>query len=345
MVSAPLEVHDRREQNAQRGVQVERLAQGFGLLGLRQLRLIERGLDASTRLLVQYVPHAYGWRAMNLPLCRWVCEVARRRPVDVMFHEVAFPLESAQPWKHRLLAYMTRRMARIMALAAERVFVTIPAWEHLLREITPDLGPVTWLPVPSNLPTSVHPDAVAALRARYLSPDGNVLIGHFGTFGSLITRLLDPAVAELLREPLDGRRMLLIGRGAAAHRQCLIHQYPHLEERVLCAENLQPQAAAEHLAACDVMVQPFPDGVSCRRTTVMAALALGVPVVTNLGRLSESFWKETSVVKAVPTLSSADLNTAAGSIIAERRHNAAVDARLFYLERFDLSHTISRLRP
>ena len=41
-----------------------------------------------------------------------------------------------------------------------------------------------------------------------------------------------------------------------------------------------PSALAEHVRACDVLVQPYPDGISSRRTSAMAGLALGVAVVT-----------------------------------------------------------------
>ena len=70
-----------------------------------------------------------------------------------------------------------------------------------------------------------------------------------------------------------GRRVLLIGRGAAGYRERLIASTPDIANRLFVADGLSPRAAAEHLAACDMMVQPFADGVSSRRTTVMAALA------------------------------------------------------------------------
>ena len=56
---------------------------------------------------------------------------------------------------------------------------------------------------------------------------------------------------------------------------------------------LSPRALAEHVEACDLLVQPYPDGISSRRTSAMAGLALGVPVVTTTGHLTESLWAET----------------------------------------------------
>src|ERR1039458_7660687 len=51
-----------------RGVEVRRLGDHFGIRGLAQLeRLL--GARRGDRILVQYVPHAFGMRAMNLSFC------------------------------------------------------------------------------------------------------------------------------------------------------------------------------------------------------------------------------------------------------------------------------------
>ena len=64
---------------AGQGVMVHRVA-GFGPRSLQQ---ISEGLAASPgprRLFVQYVPTAFGFRGMNVPLVRWlVAEIIRRR--------------------------------------------------------------------------------------------------------------------------------------------------------------------------------------------------------------------------------------------------------------------------
>ena len=70
------------------GVTIHRLPGHFGPRGIAALaRALGRGDQA--RLLVQYVPHAFGLRAMNLPFCAWLYAHARRTGgADVMFHEV-----------------------------------------------------------------------------------------------------------------------------------------------------------------------------------------------------------------------------------------------------------------
>jgi glycosyltransferase involved in cell wall biosynthesis len=122
-----------------------------------------------------------------------------------------------------------------------------------------------------------------------------VLVGHFGTFGALIADLLAPAAARVLRDH-PAVRLLLIGRGSERFREQFIAAHPNLNDRVIATGELPPDAIPAYLRACDLLLQPFPDGVSSRRTSVMAGLANGVPVVTNLGDLSEPFWAQNGCV-------------------------------------------------
>jgi hypothetical protein len=67
--------------------------------GLRSLAALSSELEAATspRILVQYVPHAFGWKGGNLPFCFWLWLQRARRPW-VMFHEVAYPFEVGIAW-------------------------------------------------------------------------------------------------------------------------------------------------------------------------------------------------------------------------------------------------------
>ena len=54
------------------GVTVHRLPGRFGPQGLAALDAGLRRLPGPARILVQYVPHAFGWKAMNVPFCLWL---------------------------------------------------------------------------------------------------------------------------------------------------------------------------------------------------------------------------------------------------------------------------------
>ena len=57
---------------ADAGVRVQRLSGGFGARGLKRLGAELATAGAQDRLLVQYAPHAFGWKGMNVPFCLWL---------------------------------------------------------------------------------------------------------------------------------------------------------------------------------------------------------------------------------------------------------------------------------
>jgi glycosyltransferase involved in cell wall biosynthesis len=326
------------------GVAVYPLSPRFDALDLARLGRALDSLPRPYRLLVQYVPHAFGWKAMNLPFCLWL--LGRRRDgIWIMFHEVAFPLRWARPLPHIVLGVVTRMMAAVAARAAERIFVSIPAWESMLRRVARCRRPVTWLPIPSSLPSEADPSVVAATRARLAPGRHETLIGHFGTFGRHIAPLL-AAILPPLVEADAGRRALLVGRGGREFVVDLLRRHPKLAERVHAPGELPADTAAAHLAACDLLVQPYPDGVSSRRTSLMAGLALGLPIVTNEGPLTEPLWRDTCGVVLVADASPAAFASATDrlSLDGKARAELGVRARALYAERFALKHTLKALR-
>jgi glycosyltransferase involved in cell wall biosynthesis len=324
-------------------VNVHRVPDHFGLQSLRRLDAdLSRLGRPRVRILVQYVPHAYGWKAMNLPFCLWLSGRWRKR-FEVMFHEVSYSVSPQQTWKHNLLGHVTRRMARMIHSAAARSWVAIPAWGNLLRRLTPGRAvPFEWLPVPSNVSVVRDPAGVAAVRMRYTPPGGS-LVGHFGTFGRTTSDMLKSVLSQLLcRRP--ELSVLLVGRGSGAFADDFSQENPNLTQRVSATGGLEPGAVSSHLQACDVFLQLYPDGASTRRTSLMAALAHGKPVVANRGKHTESLPLERGVrlvenetnaqVRAVEELLE---NTAV-------RDQLAAAASALYDSRFDVRHTVATLR-
>jgi hypothetical protein len=294
------------------------------------------------RLLVQYVPHAFGCKGMNVPFCWWLSR--RPEPVWVMFHEVVFPLSKRQPVTHNFLGMVTRLMAFLVARKEERIFVSIPAWEALLPKSANVRRRVTWLPVPSNLATAVSAEAVAAIR-KQVAPRNELILGHFGTYGCHVASLLVRILPTML---LNGvrRRALLLGQGSDVFAAGLMKENPALRGRIDATGPLDHDQMAAHLAACDCLLQPYPDGVSSRRGSLMAGLALGLPIVTNAGALTDPVWSENEAVALAASQSPADFIDAVEKLLAEPgrlielRHRAACA----YQRNFALPRTIETLR-
>jgi glycosyltransferase involved in cell wall biosynthesis len=334
----------RGDSPADLGVHLHHLSGQFGLASLVRLDRELSRLRRPVRLLVQYVPHAFGWKAMNYPFCLWL-RTYRRYPVWVMFHEVAFPVGRSQSWKHNLLGCVTRLMAATLARSGRRLFVSTPAWETVLRALVSVRSRITWLPVPSNLPTDPPPEQVACIRRQLATDPGALILGHFGTFGPLIVPELVGLLGPLLAA--DPRRIgLLIGPGGDRFARTLEEAYPTTKGR-LFATGLSPgPAAASHLAACDLLLQPYPDGVTTRRGSLMAGLALGRAIVTTRGHLSEEFWDESGAVLLAPADNPGMALPAVEALLTdpERRARLGEQARLLYQRTFAIEHSIRRLR-
>jgi len=324
------------------GARVCRLAHGFGV---RSLAALADGIDASgppSRLVVQYVPQAFGYHGMNLAFCIWLAR--RREPVWTMFHEVIFPREPRQPARHRLLATVTRIMAAVVARASERVFVSTPAWADILRSIAPGAPAAEWLPVPSTIPRVGDRNDAHGIVRRY-GGNGARLVGHFGSYGPLIARRLEVAIPALLERAPDAS-ILLLGEGGVALRQRLVDACPALSRRIWATGPLAAREASLHLLACDLMLQPFVEGVTTRRTSVMAALLHGVPTVTTSGRLTEPLWRQTGAVALAPAADPTALAAVASALLADptARERLGAAGEAAYDRLFDVRHTIAALR-
>jgi glycosyltransferase involved in cell wall biosynthesis len=329
------------------GVFVHRELGSFTRGDLRRAGRLMDEFGAPRRLLVQWVPHGYGLKSMNLPFCWWLRRRALRRRsdvVEVMVHEPYLAFGEGS-WKQSGVAAVHRLMTVVLLSAVRRVWMSIPAWETSLRPYA--LGrklPFRWLPVASNIPVVDDPAGVRVVRERY-APAGEQIVGHFGTYDRHITELLLKIVPLLLRDRA-ACVMLLMGRGSVAMREGLISRFPDLAERLHATGTLAAAKLSLQLSACDVMLQPFIDGVSSRRTSVMVGLSHGMPIVTTSGRLTEPLWQESEAVSLSPVEDITALVKAAERLLSDatlrRRMSAA--ARSLYCERFDVKRIISALR-
>jgi glycosyltransferase involved in cell wall biosynthesis len=319
------------------GVLVHRVG---GRFGPRDLLRLDRALDrfpGPRTVLVQYTPHAFGWRAMNLPLAAWAASrwFRRRDDVRVMFHEVAYPWVR-RPLRHNLIAAVNRLMAAVLLRGCARAYVSIPAWVPMLKRLGAGRRPIVWTPVPANVPTDPDPARVSTRRVEL---GGGPVVGHFGTYGSLVTDLLGPALRALWKRRADVR-VLLLGAGGERWRGELAGDRP---DRVTATGPLPAMEVAEHLQACDLVIQPYPDGASTRRGSLMAALANGVPVVTTLGALSEPIWP--GAVAAVPVGAPERLADRTLELLGQPERLAELGAagRKLYADRFAIERTVAAL--
>lgn len=316
----------------------------LGRFRAADLRTTGRLLDefpSPRRLVVQWVPHGFGLRAMNLPFCLWLWRRSvSGDAIEVIVHE-PFVTFSGSVGQYAL-ALVQRAMTLILLSAARRVWVTTRAWSPLLEPYLPAGTAIEWLPVPSSL-QSADAQAAAKVKALY-APGRESLIGHFGTHGALVTSLLADAI-PLLAKAHPSARFVLIGWDGDTFRAALVARDSSLAGRVSATGTLNAGELSAHIAACDVLLQPYPDGVTTRRTTAMAGLFARVPVVTTKGTLTERFWSDEGAVRLADV---GDVDAIVRHVLsllvdpAEGRRQAEA-GRAFYDRWFDVRHTVAAL--
>jgi glycosyltransferase involved in cell wall biosynthesis len=328
-----------------RGIIVHR---ELGAMKLPDLMRVGRQLNdfpPSRRILLQWVPHGYGYRSMNLVFCLWVLyrAVVRRDELEIMVHEPFLPF-GLKNGRHNVLAAIHRLMTISLLRGVRRVWVAIPKWEPLLRPYTL-WRPVSfrWLPVPSSIRVTDDPATVYAIRTKYI--DGNsILIGHFGTYGTAITAALEDILISLAKRP-GKRKLLLMGHRSEEFCRELIARRPELVGVIHSTGRLPERSVSLHVAACDLLIQPYPDGVSTRRTSTMLGLSHGKPVVTTSGHLTEAIWLDSGAVAITPWGDPMRIV----KLVEELENNSLERDRLgaaalhLYKECFDISHTIEAL--
>lgn len=312
---------------------------------LRVGQLLDR-FAPPRRLLVQWVPHSYGYQSMNLPLCFWLWKrgVFAGDRIELMVHEPFLAFRQGT-WRQDAAALVHRLMTIVLLSAVRRVWISIPAWEQYLRPYT--MGrrlTFNWLPVPSNVPVIADPAGVSIIRARYTRP-GGLLVSHFGAYIHSVIEVL-MSVLPALMDGLGNVSVLLLGHGSESACAELSQRRHDLAGRIHATGTLVAADLSRHLSASDVMIQPYPDGVSTRRGGVMAGISHGLPIVTTNGKLTESLWAESGAVATVPAGDTAALLAMTKQLLAndnDRRRLGDRASRL-YQERFDVKHTVAALR-
>ena len=337
------------------GVNALQLADGLvhvhrdlGQVNAKDLKKVGEQLDrfpAPRRILVQYVPHGYGRRSMNVPFCTWLWRRAQQGDsIEIMVHEAFLNFEGS--WRQYGAALIHRLMTVILLRAASRVWVSIPECERRWKWYTFGRSvPFQWLPVPSNIRVARDETAIQAVRRRY-APQGGLLLGHFGTYGAPVLSVLEPIVLKIARE-IGDLPLLLMGMRSQEFRDGLIERHPALECRVHATGPLDPESLSHHIAACDVLIQPYPDGATTRRTSLMVGLAHGKPIVTTESEVTEPLWTQSNAVGIAPAGDADAFVKLLRSLLQDpaERTRMAHAARKLYQERFDISHTLAALGP
>lgn len=323
------------------GVTVESLPDRFGRGSMTRLTAHLDAQAPGATLLVEYVPNVFGRSRANLAFCAWL--EGRRQAGDdvrVMFHEPYLYFG----WRpdHAAMALAQRAMAAMLLRAAARVYVSTSTWRRYLAPFGRSAHDAVELPIPSSIPRIETPAEVASLRQSLGAPAE--VVGHFGTYGDHIAPLLRASLVSILTDR-PSTIALCLGSGGDRFTSELARAEPRFAARLHAPGRLAASAVSIHLQACDLLLQPYPDGITTRRTSAMAGLANGIAVLSTDGQLTEPAWRETHAARLAPAGDPPAFTLAACELLDDCSARAALAerGRSVYGARFDIAHTVTIL--
>lgn len=351
---------------------------GWGIKGARVLLRVIRQ-QAPDWVIIQYVPHLYGRGGINLvmPLV-WLWQRLRGNRLLLILHELYldFPrlrrppdereagatppsfFRKAAGHTHKtsdggfagrgmiflklLVAALGQRLMLRLSLAAScAVAASTEAW---MREVDLLLGrrrmPVMHLPSPSAI-DRIPVDRQRARTELGFAPE-EIVLCFFGTWH--VSKMSSPILDSLAMLLSEGKsaRLLVIGPES---EKLLAQADERLCPHILAPGYLDAETVSRALQASDIFLAPFTDGVSTRRTTVMAALEHGLPVVTTEGRLTDEIFRQSDALRLAPVDDAAAFLAKVRALAEDPSARRALGerGRLFYEAHFSWPVITARL--
>ncbi|MDD4558274.1 MAG: glycosyltransferase [bacterium] len=231
---------------------------------------------------LQYQTDIYEATLFPMRLAR---EVRRSgRPLVITFHDTHGPFLFPRAGRLRKLP-----LCRFIRNASSLI-VSNEGDLAELRRLSSILPGAEIIPVgPGIIPTDMTEDEVASLRKEIGASDA-ALIGHFGFIHK--AKGLDILLRSfaLASRQMENCRLIIIGgldwKGELAAYKRELEDYAGrigINERLLWLPTMPKREASRYLHICDLMVMPYEDGASGRRSSLFTALAHGLPVITTYG--------------------------------------------------------------
>jgi glycosyltransferase involved in cell wall biosynthesis len=327
------------------GVAINRV---MGTWTKRDFSMLGERMDACSsprNILVQFSPTTFD-NFWNHDLGPWLGD--RRRKGDrvwVMVHRIHRPFVFSRGPKFWLRRRDQAKMLRNVINNADRVFVATENWISSIRPWLPKtiLEP-TLLPIPSSVPLIINRKSVANLR-KAIAADADFIIGSLGSYTNPgILNQYGLIIPKLLEDQAD-RIWLFIGRNSEQFAQDLKKQFPQVARGIRSTGELDAAGLSAHLQACDIMVQPYPDGVTTRSSSIMAGMLHSRAIITSRGTNTEFIWNNADGVSMIPWPDSTAICNEIDTLIKNplRRRISGQKAFEFYETNFSIKNTVDLL--
>jgi glycosyltransferase involved in cell wall biosynthesis len=297
---------------------------------------------------IQYQAAAFDLAGWVNWLPWWLQRKADRPRLVVTFHDLRVPylFPKAGRLRQQAILSLARYTDAVITTNAEDEYtLRRHAWATHVRRI----------PLGSNVepqpPTGYDR---RAWRERLGVDEGQTLLAYFGFLNqSKGGQELILALDDLIQRGYDAHLLMIgaqVGDVDPTNRQyydqvqTLIRQR-ELEQRVHWTGHVSQAEVSANLLAADVVVMPYRDGVSFRRTTFIAALRHGCPVVTTLPAFPLEELRDGDNVLLTPPQDVTAVSDGVIRLIDDPALRSSLSASARTLGRqFDWSHIASQTR-
>lgn len=262
---------------------------GLGLPSRTSVGLpANRGDSPPSICVVNYQPYMYGWQGLSPELVYWALRGRGSREAmrALIVHE---PFSFGTTTATRVRERLQRRQLACVANSVDVRIVTCERWAKDLEALLED--PVHVLPVGSNIDVSSTPPEIARARWR-------------GELGIGMTDLVTLEFGRSHVSKAHGATTRALTALAAADTSSLHHIVigASQDQRVRAPASvvvhtlgwLREAQVSELFFAADLLLAPFTDGVSARRTSVISAYSHDLAVATNAEAPTDQWLRDLS---------------------------------------------------
>lgn len=232
---------------------------------------------------LQYVPQLYHpkglcWKVSGIPAglkrklkCR----------TSVTFHE--FICGAKGSLKNSILAFMLNLQTKRLLSGCDFAVTTCESYREMLSRFSKT--PVHMIPVGANILPHPFSGEVLASKKNLLPKGPTAVFSVFGRLSTFRDHTLALNILDRARNEGISASLILIGCMRSSSPEIFKHlmkeaQRKNLTDQILETGEISAEEASLFLTLSDVFLFPQTDGISTRNTTVMSAMAHGLPIVS-----------------------------------------------------------------
>jgi glycosyltransferase involved in cell wall biosynthesis len=240
-------------------------------------------------VILQYTGWLYSPKGFSLALIPFWKQCFQHFQTILVAHETySWSLKYPGTWfKGIVQQYILQQLVR----NSNRICCSSEPYIQQLDRFSSSENKIHHLPIPSNVPPQPFSlqERMELRQSLGITPEHQVLT-LFGCHASIQQKWLlklDQRMKEL------DRPVVWLLLGDAKKINLPLHN-PVIRPGFLAAVDL-----SYHLQLSDLMLLPHEFGISAKRTSLMAALEHGIPIVGTRGRLTDSFFRELPSIRLV----------------------------------------------